>query len=351
VGAVRGSRASAVGAGVAAALAILVRPNLVPLAIVIAAWMIWRRSRALWFFLPAAIGAAGIALLNHRLYGSVAQSGYQPLQEMFEPANILPNLRLYGGWLFQKEAILTMLGAAALAAPAARLWPSASQRAARWLFVGVAATVLGIYLPYGQFDAWWYLRFLLPAWPMLAIGAATLAAALAKISRRRSVGLIAATILINLSLLAREHPASIGPGESIYATVGRSIRGLTAADAIVFTEQHSGTVRYYGGRMTLRWKRLDSDWLDNAAAWLQARGHHPYLLIERDELPYLREKYAESNQIGRLDWSPVLTFRHGALALYDLADRRFPGPEIDVADPRVPNQCWTPAPAPRFRRR
>ena len=43
---------------------------------------------------------------------------------------------------------------------------------------------------------------------------------------------------------------------------------------------HSGTVRYYAGRVTLRFDLLDPAWLDRAIAWLEARGHHPYILLE-----------------------------------------------------------------------
>ncbi|MBK9240396.1 MAG: hypothetical protein IPL75_09020 [Acidobacteria bacterium] len=43
------------------------------------------------------------------------------------------------------------------------------------VLVCVAACMLAIYLPYQVFIDWWYLRFLLPAWPALAIGTAWLA--------------------------------------------------------------------------------------------------------------------------------------------------------------------------------
>ena len=36
------------------------------------------------------------------------------------------------------------------------------------------AVVFAAYLAYVPFEAWWFLRFLLPAWPAIAIGAAAL---------------------------------------------------------------------------------------------------------------------------------------------------------------------------------
>ena len=70
--------AGAALAGLASALAILIRPNLAPLAALLAAWMVWRhgaRPRALVFTLVASIGAVGVAVVNARLYGSPLASG------------------------------------------------------------------------------------------------------------------------------------------------------------------------------------------------------------------------------------------------------------------------------------
>ena len=44
------------------------------------------------------------------------------------------------------------------------------------LLIGCAVVVWVVYLLYVPWNAWWYLRFLLPTWPMTAIGAASILA-------------------------------------------------------------------------------------------------------------------------------------------------------------------------------
>ena len=98
-------RASALGAGAAAGMAILTRPNLVPLTAIAGGLLIWRldgsttSTRALiqhafcsrsFRSRPALIGA-----INRELWGSALLSGYGPLVSSSAVANIWPNLLLY----------------------------------------------------------------------------------------------------------------------------------------------------------------------------------------------------------------------------------------------------------------
>ena len=89
---------------------------------------------------------------------------------------VLPNIRRYGWWLLSVETPFAIGGFAALALPSARLWPTPASREARWLLGGVALFILISYVLYVPWDAWWYLRFLLPAWPAMTLGAASIVA-------------------------------------------------------------------------------------------------------------------------------------------------------------------------------
>lgn len=53
--------------------------------------------------------------------------------------------------------------------------------------------------------------------------------------------------------------------------------------------QHSGSVRYYGGRLTIRWDLIDRDWTSRAAQELERLGLHPYMVIEDWEMPQMRD--------------------------------------------------------------
>src|SRR5207248_3258109 len=86
--------------------------------------------------------------------------------------------RRYGMWLTISQTPLAVLGLAALALPLPSLWPTREWRRAAVMMGATAAIVWASYLIYTPFDAWWYLRFLLPAWPAMCLGSAALLATL-----------------------------------------------------------------------------------------------------------------------------------------------------------------------------
>ena len=107
-------------AGAATALAVLVRPNLAPLAAVPLVWIAWSAPRdrravsALRFSWPVAIAAVVVAGLQWRWYGSPFLSGYGAAGELFTLSNVVPNARLYGAWMWEAEPVFVLTGALAL---------------------------------------------------------------------------------------------------------------------------------------------------------------------------------------------------------------------------------------------
>ena len=165
-----GSR-SAFGAGVAAAAAILTRPNLAPLAPIVAASVALsapRLRRLAAFAAPVAAGCLLVATFNAALYGSPVLSGYGPLGALFSWANGGPNIRAYARWMNDLYSPAILL---ALAAP----W--LYRRGVVWLMLAFAAGVALSYLFYVPFGDWPFARFLLPAVPLLLVmtGAAVVA--------------------------------------------------------------------------------------------------------------------------------------------------------------------------------
>jgi hypothetical protein len=82
--------------------------------------------------------------------------------------------------------------------------------------------------------------------------------------------------------------------------------------------QHSGSVRYYTGRLILRWDSLDPAWLDRAVEFLRSRGIAPYLLVEQWEEERLRSRFAGQRTLSELDRGPIATARSGDIRLYSL---------------------------------
>jgi hypothetical protein len=280
-------------------------------------------------------------------------SGYD-MTDAYLWSYVLPNIRRYGWWLMSAETPFALAGFAVLAMPDARVWRTAASREARWLFVGIAAVIWASYLLYVPWDAWWYLRFLLPAWPMMMLGVASIGAAVYRAAptaaRRTGVIVVLAAIGISGAWQAVQRDAfSVARGEAKYIEVARTVESLTDADAVIISGQHSGSLRYYAGRLTLRWDVGDPAWLDRTVDWLAAHGHHPYFVLEPQEVDELRARYGPANQSARLDWTPMVSFRGGAVTMYDGVRRERGGQTVSPLPSHATRECVEQKPFPTLR--
>ena len=157
--ALRRTAASTVGAGLLAGIAILIRPNLLPLAAFPWLLAICRvpdarvaAVRTALFAMGSVPAALFIAFVNHRIHGSAFISGYGDLGSAFAVAHAAINLRLYSGWWLESQGIAGVLFVIAL-------WPwRAAVGREMTILIGYAAAVWLLYLFYLPFDQWWYLR-------------------------------------------------------------------------------------------------------------------------------------------------------------------------------------------------
>lgn len=295
-------------AGLAASGAILVRPNLLPLGLVIGLFLLlrpertWRhRGREAAIYAAWCVpGCVAVALVHWAFYGSPLASGYGSVSSLFAAAHVAPNIGRYARWLWESQ---TPAIALALLAPLLLPGPLTT------LFLGMVAVNLGLYLPYIVFDDWSFLRFLLPTLPLLVIlMAATLDAAW---RRARLPGhhviLAMAGIVLSAVLVGNARDRSVFRLQAMEARFERA--GLFVAErlppnAIVLAAWQTGSVRFYSGRKTLAWHGLDPAWLDRAIADLRARGYEPYLLFERWEEQDFRDRFRGS-PLAALDWPPA----------------------------------------------
>jgi hypothetical protein len=368
---VAGVAAATVVSGVAAAIAILIRPNLVPLAAVLAVWMLWQREendlrdrlRSLVLFsIPVVLACLSIAWINNTLFGSPFSSGYGATGQLFSVANVVTNVQRYGGWLAETQTPVAVAGLFALLVPSSRLWPEsearrlggvASAKAGALLLAAIAGTVFAIYAFYIPFDAWWFLRLLLPAWPALCIGSAAVIMAVSRLAgvraREAQVVALIALGLYTAFLARRLNVFPDNEGERRYATIAELVQHATEPSSLILASIHTGPLRYYAGRDTMRFDLLDEAWLDRAVAWLTAQGRHPYFLIEDWERPIFERRFAALNTLGRLDLSPMLAYRaYGIPGTVDLFDPSKPSAStLEPAPIRDPQpRCPLPAEPP-----
>ncbi len=300
-------------AGACCAVAIAIRPNLAPLAALPCAYLMWTRGGWRAFALGVLPGIVLVASVNTYLYGSPLASGYGELGVLYAWRNAPINVRRYSSWLLATETPLVLL---ALVGAARR-----PRFVNGWLAL-FAGGVFAAYVFYSPFDAWWYLRFLLPGLPMLLILTASGAVwILARAPRLlRVVAFSCGAVLLvghQVGYAASHGVFSLREGERRYAVVGDYVAAFTPANAVVICMQHSGSLRYYGHRVTLRYDWMPSESLDPTVALLRERGYEPYILLEDWEEPLFKKRFAAS-AIGRLEWRPLAEFAVGVpVRLYE----------------------------------
>jgi len=327
-------RGEPLASGLAAGAAILIRPNVAPVALAIAAWLIATRGRVWRFAIGVAPAVVAVAAVNRVLYGSPWTSGYGTAGDLYAIAHWRRNLSQFAGWIADTQTPIVVVAALYFAIP----WIVRDVRIPRprLLAGGFIAATLASYLFYFPFDAWWYLRFLLPMWPIfMLLLAAAIDAIVCRFVPRAALAVFAIVVLalaVNGLRVARNRYAfDVGRAERRYVDVARFIIGHTDPEAVILSAQHSGTLRLYAGRLTLRYDQLDAAWLDRVVEYLRANGRRPYFVLEGAEISAFTDRFGALNELGRLTWRPMARFSDPEIAIYDAVDRRSTDEPLAIA--------------------
>ncbi len=315
--AMRDKPAHAFGAGVAAAAAILVRPNVAPLAMFPALLLLAREGRyrrlALFSAAPA-VAVAVIAALNWHLNGSPLRSGYGTLDQIYQAQRIPANFEAYTGWLLQTQTAVVFLGPLA-----PLLVRGAGRYRAALVTTAFPLAVLALYLPYVVFEHWPFLRFLLPAFPAVLAG---LGAVLVETARRTrhplvslaAVALVAFVALHEWQVARRENTFQIRTFEQRYARVVDYVLRQLPPNAVLVSNVHSGTVHFYAGRDVLRFEVMRPEDMDVALAYLRGLGRPVYFVGDPNEVDYFRELFPTSHAAAALGRGSVADL-NGAIVI------------------------------------
>lgn len=303
-------------AGLLCGIALAVRPNLAPLAVVLALGtalltsVSWReRVTSLVILSLAALpGLAFVLFVQNAMFGSPLRSGYGDLGVLFSAGHLRPNLARYGRWFVETHSAIVVL-----ALPAPLLVPGLERRICVLLLAFIAAT-FGVYLFYVVFDAWWYLRFLLPAVPLMLILMSTTCAWTAGKVAGRAEGVIVVALAVVMAWFyvhtARAHQVfELRQLEARFRVAGEWVAKLPQ-NAVILAEYQSGSVRFHGNRPSIRWTEIPPDRLPSALTFLRGRGLKPYLLFERSEEPAFQAQFGSKDPLGTLAWPPVAEIDH-----------------------------------------
>jgi hypothetical protein len=290
--AVRSSNASAFGSGLAAGAAVITRPALLVAAAVIPL-MAHRgespRRRLLITAAGLAIGVLVQMAIQQQLFGSPFATGYGPAANLFSVAHVATNLWIFASQGWHVAGPLWIPGFV-IGLFAARPEPRSKPAI---LLCAVALPYL-FYLP---FDHWETLRFLLPGLVPLTVVVADGLIHLARMPRRPAVAtaVIAAFMAIvawrSESLLRRSSVWDVAALEARYPLAGEWINVNTPLQSVVLANQHSGSLRWYGKRQTVRWDFIAPEQLATTVRELQSHGATVYAALEGNEVAMFEQRF------------------------------------------------------------
>lgn len=284
-------------AGLACAVAVLIRPNLAPLALV----PLMLAPRRVVFAAPVAVAGATLALLQWTWYGSPLRSGYGSAEELFAVSNVAPNASRYFNWLIATGPVflLSILGVV--------------RRHRDRMVRGMAAFAIGVvaaYLVYAVFEEWSYLRFLLPALAVMAVlTASELAAWLDRWPAAARPVLLCAIVL---GITA--HALSVSRSTGTFKLADQLRRVERVADlinedvppaAVLVAGEQSGSMRYYTDRPIIRWEAAAPASLAEVTTTLEASRRPVYIVLDQWEESQFRARFS-GVPVGALDWPPIL---------------------------------------------
>jgi 4-amino-4-deoxy-L-arabinose transferase-like glycosyltransferase len=328
VAALRRTPRGAIAAGLLASLAILTRPNLAPLAAIVG--LLGTRGHAPGFLAGLVPGVGMVAIVNAHLYGGALASGYGSLSELYSWSYAPANLARYARWTIQTQSPLVFVG---VLAPFvyARLKPGSTSDARQkpgstsqsWLLIGFVTIVWASYVFYFVFEEWMYVRFLLPALPVMIVLSVMVLVAVFR--RPRARALVAAGIVALGIWQVRQADArgvfTLRPQLARYEVAGRFAAGRLRAGAFIAGE-HSGSLWYYTQQPVVRWDLIPPDTFDRTVDALRARGLAAHIVLDAWEVPRFRQRFAGASAIGALDWPATVEVRHRTrVRIFSVDDR------------------------------
>ena len=300
--------ALAAAAGFAFGVAVLVRPSDALLLPALALAMPGRRRAWLLLVAGGIPTALLLAVWNVEVYGRLFGTGYGDLARHFAVANFWPRIVhffLWLGRLLGPVALLLWLGSVLRAAGAER----------RHLLLLVWFVPIAVFYAFYRFsnEAWWYLRFILPAVPGLVLGAALFAYELFRAAHRRfgagaarlATAAAAVTVLTPALVSSLYHVwqlrvIPIARGTAEYREAIGWAESRLPDRAVVLCMQVSGAIYYDNERPFLRYDTVKPDELGRAVAATRAAGGAPHaLLFEFEVENFLRRAPGTWELVGQ----------------------------------------------------
>jgi 4-amino-4-deoxy-L-arabinose transferase-like glycosyltransferase len=299
------------GAGLAFGIGCLVRPSNVILVPTLALALPLQLGALLRFALGATPGLAFFLAFNHVVHGHALRTAYPAIENEFALGFFRKRFNHYTHWLGRTFTPLVPLAWLGVVASRETRWRD------RLLLLVWFASFFAFFCSYRHYDMWWYLRFMMPAFPALIVGALLAGRPVFRAVEFRlhlpSRGLASPNLLPPLLLLfilvsevgeaRRQSVLGIGASDTIYPRACLFAAERLPPRAIVLSFLMSGALEHYTDLMYLRFDTMED--LPTVRRLLRRtmdRGSRWYALVHPLELELFRSRgLGRWRQIGNVD--------------------------------------------------
>jgi hypothetical protein len=284
----------AILAGFCYVYGILVRPTNILLIVPIIFLLPWTLKKAVLFCIGATPGSVCAIILNHLLYGKAVVTGYGDSSQLFGLRYVGASAHNYLSWLPVEMTPLIFL---ALGFPFVAVEMRHRVRVGVIVWFVIFASFYATY--YYTHETWWYLRFLLPAFPALIVGMLFVLTAFGKrCPRWNLLGCLLITCFLlrwNVVWTQKLYALEIGSGEKVYPETCAFINSNIPRNAVIFCMQESGAILYYTDRTVVRWDCIGKADFPEVLQACSKTGQQIYMVLFPFEENAALKKFAGAN--------------------------------------------------------
>jgi hypothetical protein len=298
-------------AGAAFGMAFLTRPSSILLLIPLLFSLRLKFKSILFFILGGLPLAAIFFTYNIITHSHPLVTGYwaNGVQNLVTTTGFTDRFNFYSYWIKVTMSPLPLLGWLVVAADRKVEWRN------RAMLVSWFGAFFLFYSCYYYERAWWYTRFLLPAYPAMILGALLVARdvvgllgkSISEINRARLRWIVLA-ILLGVTLshenrnIKRFDLFNFGPHEIVHYTSCRWADQAIPDHSLVVSMQMSGSLGFYTQRPIVRWDWLDPVNWPTVKKHAAERGYRWYALLMPFEIEEAQKKMSGRwTKVGMLD--------------------------------------------------
>lgn len=297
------STPAAVLSGICFGIAWLVRPSSVVLLLPLALALPLRRWKSLAGFAAGAIPFLVFQLLyNYSAFGSYLQTGYaiEGLTNAFTTSGFFERFRDYLVWTARQFTPIMLIFWAGV------VFATRAPVRTRLVMTAWFGSFLLFYSSYNVADAWWYTRFLLPAYPALIAGAFLFIEARLGTGRLRKavpVSLAILSIVVGVRMTRTLEVLRTDEVQQKHRLAVEWLATQVQPDALVLSMEMSGAIKWYSELTPIRWDWLDEPTLEELAERAR-RIDKPFVaLLMPHEIDEVNERF-RGRFVRKADYEP-----------------------------------------------